>query len=70
MKNKDRYFKALIKNNGRLNEIDLGEKFGFNEDKTREIITQLISEHKIEYMENGACNYTSIKTTKWKNKSR
>lgn len=31
MKNKDSYYKALIENNGQLNEIDLGEKLGLNE---------------------------------------
>ena len=28
MENKERYYKELIKNDGRLNEIDLGEKIG------------------------------------------
>lgn len=66
MKNKDRYFKALIENNGKLNEIDLGEKFRFNEEETREIIVQLLSEHKIEYVENRSCNYRLNKPTKRK----
>ena len=57
MINKDRYFKALVKNNGQLNEIELGEKIGLNEDETREIIAQLLHEHKIEYEENRRCNY-------------
>lgn len=70
MENKNRYYNALIENNGQLNEIDLGEKFGLDENETREIIVQLLSEHKIEYKENRACNYSPMKTQKEKNKSR
>ena len=70
MENKDRYFKTLAKNNGQLNEIDLGEKIGLEEKETREIIAQLLSEHKIEYAENRSCNYRLYKTPKRKNKSR
>ncbi|MBW1296329.1 hypothetical protein [Aquimarina litoralis] len=70
MENKDRYFKALIQNNGQLNEIDLGEQVGLNRDETQEIITRLLSEYKIEYAENNSCNYRLNKTTKRKNKSR
>ena len=61
MENKERYYKALIKNDGRLNEIDLGEKIYLDENETREIISQLLSEHKIEYVENRACNYRLVK---------
>ncbi|WP_074406601.1 hypothetical protein [Aquimarina megaterium] len=68
MENKEKYYNALIENNGRLNEIDLGEKLGFDEKETREIIVRLLSEHKIEYLENGACDYSLIKTVKRKNK--
>lgn len=64
MKNKERYYNALISNNGLLNEIDLGEKNHFNENETREIISQLLSEHKIEYAENRNCNYRIIKKSK------
>ena len=66
MEIKEVYYKAFIENNGQLNEIDLGEKFGLNEDETREIIVQLMSEHKIEYMENRSCNYRVNRTTKRK----
>lgn len=69
MGNKDRYYNALIENDGQLNEIDLGEKFGLEENETREIIVQLLSEHRIEYKENRACNYSLMKNQK-KNKSR
>ncbi len=61
MENKKRYYDAFIKNNGRLNEIDLGEKLYLDENETREIISQLLSEHKIEYAENRACNYRPVK---------
>jgi len=69
MENKDRYFKALVQNNGQLNEIDLGEKIGLDEDETRKIIVRLLSEHKIEYAKNRSCNYRLNKTTKRKDKS-
>ncbi|WP_109852841.1 hypothetical protein [Aquimarina sp. AU58] len=68
MENKEKYYNALIENNGRLNEIDLGEKLGFDEKETREIIVRLLSEHKIEYLENGACDYSRMKIAKRKNK--
>lgn len=61
MENKDIYFKALIENNGHLNEIDLGEKINLNETETREIISQLLFEFKIEYIENRSCNYNILK---------
>ncbi|MEE9362247.1 MAG: hypothetical protein V3U92_06590 [Cellulophaga sp.] len=68
MENKEIYYKALIENNGQLNEIDLGEKIGLDENETREIIAQLLSEHKIEYEENRVCNYSLMKIQKRKRK--
>lgn len=62
MENKERYYTALIDNKGRLNEIDLGEIIGLDEEETRQIIVQLLSEHKIEYQEYQACSYTVIKS--------
>jgi len=70
MEDKERYYKALIENNGRLNEIDLGEKIYLDENETREIISQLLSEHKIEYVENRACNYSLVKIVNSKNNNR
>ncbi|WP_323756138.1 hypothetical protein [Roseivirga sp.] len=61
MESKEKYYKALIENNGQLNEIDLGETIGRSEKETQQIIAQLLSEHKIEYTENGACNYSIMK---------
>jgi len=60
MENKERYFKALIENQGQLNALDLGEKIQLDEKETREIITQLLSEHRIRYDENSVCNYRVI----------
>ncbi|WP_324024748.1 hypothetical protein QSV08_16155 [Maribacter sp. BPC-D8] len=60
MKNKDRYYKALIENKNQLNEIDLGEKIQLDEDETREVITQLLSEHRIRYEENSICKYSVV----------
>lgn len=31
---------------------------------TRQILTQLLSEYKIEYIENGICEYSVMKTAK------
>ncbi|PKV50908.1 hypothetical protein ATE84_2977 [Aquimarina sp. MAR_2010_214] len=70
MKNKEKYYKTLIEDNGQLNEIDLGEKLGLDEKETRELIVRLLSEHKIEYLENGACNYSCMKIAKRKNKTK
>ncbi|MGB0871107.1 MAG: hypothetical protein ACPGSD_16075 [Flavobacteriales bacterium] len=61
MKNKERYMNALIKNNGKLNEIDLGEKLFIDANDTMEIISQLLSEYKIVYETYGVCNYKVIK---------
>ncbi|CAG2534676.1 hypothetical protein MAR621_00498 [Maribacter dokdonensis] len=57
MENKDRYLKALIENRGQLNEIDLGEKIQLEEEETREIIAQLLYEHRVIYQENVCCAY-------------
>lgn len=70
MKNKEKYYKALIENDGQLNEIDLGERIGLSEDETNEIIVQLLSEYKIEYVENRVCNYSPMKRIKRRNNSR
>ena len=64
MRTKDIYYKALIENNGLLNEIELGEKFGLDEEETREIIVHLLSEYKIEFVENRSCSYRINKPTK------
>lgn len=69
MENKERYYKALIENKGKLNEIDLGEVIGLDEDETREIIVELLSEHKIEYAENRASHYRVMRTMKNKRRN-
>ncbi|WP_024769104.1 hypothetical protein [Aquimarina macrocephali] len=69
-RNKEQYYKALIADNGKLNEIDLGEKLGLDEKETREIIVLLLSEHKIEYLENGVCEYSCMKIVKRKRKNK
>ena len=57
MENKERYFKALIDNKGHLNEMDLGENIGLEENEIRQILVQLLAEHKIKYKFNRNCNY-------------
>lgn len=70
MKNKEIYLKALIENKGKLNETDLGQKIGLNDNETQEIIVQLLSEYKIEYVQNKNCNYSIMRAIKRKNKDR
>lgn len=60
MENKERYIKALIENNGQLNELDLGERIQLDEDETREIIAQLLSEHRIRYEGKNVCKYSVV----------
>ena len=66
MENKDRYLKALIENRGQLNEIDLGEKIQLEEEETREIIAQLLAEHRIAYEVNRNCNYKVVNKNAYK----
>ena len=66
MNNKNNYLKALIENNGTLNETDLGEKIGLSDTETEKIIAQLLAEYKIEYVENRNCSYSIMKSTKRK----
>lgn len=61
MNQKEIYFKALIENNDQLNEIDLGSKMGLDENETRAIIATLLSEYRIEYVENKVCDYIPSK---------
>lgn len=61
MKNKEIFYNALKEDNGKLNEIDLGEKIGLTDDETMEIIAQLLSEYKIEHESNRLCNYRVLK---------
>jgi transcription initiation factor IIE alpha subunit len=62
MDKKEKYFQALKAHNGHLDEIELGESLNIDEESTRKIISLLLSEHKIEYVVNGACNYRIKKT--------
>lgn len=65
MDNKEKYIQALKSDNGHFDEIDLGETINIDEDSTRKIISLLLSEHRIEFVANGACNYR-IKSKKAK----
>ncbi|MEL6559280.1 MAG: hypothetical protein AAFQ94_13910 [Bacteroidota bacterium] len=57
MESKNKYHIALQNNNGRLNEIELGEKIGLDEEATNRVITQLLAEHKIEFIAERNCSY-------------
>lgn len=69
MNNKEQYYQALLENKGQLNETDLGERLGLDEEETRHIITQLLMEHRIEYAEQNACNYRILKSIKGRKKA-
>ncbi|WP_109829756.1 hypothetical protein [Reichenbachiella versicolor] len=58
---KDKYLDLLKKNDGQLNEIELGESIGLDEDEMQEIISMLLFEYKIEYVQHRACNYRIYK---------
>lgn len=64
MENKEKYYTLLKNNNGLLNETELGEQIGLNEDETQQLLAQLLSEHKIEYSINKASNYTVLRKGK------
>lgn len=64
MKNKEKYYQALLENKGRINEITLGESIGFDENETGKIIAQLLSEYKIQYIESRTCSYILTKELK------
>ncbi len=64
MENKEKFYQALRKNKGRLDEIDLGERIGLDEQETRELIGQLLSEYRISYTAHSTCKYTPIKAMK------
>lgn len=57
MNDKEIYLRALKNNNGKLDELMLGESVGFDEDKTMRIISQLLSEYRVDYECIGLCNY-------------
>jgi hypothetical protein len=54
---KEKYLAALKANDGRLDEITLGKSIGFTEDKTNELIDELVNEGKIEFQSFGLCSY-------------
>jgi hypothetical protein len=57
MDNKEKFYKALIADNGNHDEITLGASMNIDEETTRRIISMLLAEYKIEYSLNGASNY-------------
>ena len=54
---KEKYLQSLNANNGQLDEIALGETIGFTEDKTNQLIDELVNEGKIEFQSFGLCSY-------------
>lgn len=58
---KEKYYKALIDNNGQLNEVDLGHSLGLDEEETMKLISQLLQEYKLKYVNHYNCNYRSTR---------
>ncbi|GAA3927509.1 MULTISPECIES: DUF7343 domain-containing protein [Chitinophaga] len=54
---KEKYLMALKKNNGRIDEISIGLNIGFSDEKTTQIIAELVNEGKIEFQSFGLCSY-------------
>jgi hypothetical protein len=54
---KEKYLAALKANDGKLDEITLGKSIGFTENKTNELIDELVNEGKIEFQSFGLCSY-------------
>jgi hypothetical protein len=57
MNDKSKYYQAMKKSNGQLDDIDLGNLIGLDENGTRKIISTLLSEYKIEFKPNGLSDY-------------
>ena len=57
MNDKELLLQAFKANQGKMDEITLGEQLGLSETETQRIISQLLSEHKIEFKRFGLCNY-------------
>jgi hypothetical protein len=57
MNQKETYYLALKKHKRKMDEISIGETLGLDEDSTMKIISQLLSEYKIEFISEGAANY-------------
>lgn len=56
-KDKEKYLEALKKNEGKIDEIELGESLGFSKEHTDKILESLLSDERIEYNMQGACTY-------------
>lgn len=61
MTDKKRYLEALKRNKGKLNELELGEDLGYTEERTEQLIAELLQEHKIEYVSELNCGYRITK---------
>jgi hypothetical protein len=57
MNDKEKYLQMMKINNGKLDEIALGETIGLNEETTRKILHQLLSEYRIAFEPFGHSNY-------------
>lgn len=69
MRDKENFLDVLIKSNGHHNILDLGAQIGLDENATMEIVTQLLAEFKIEYIVNGICDYSLMRSQNRKNRT-
>jgi hypothetical protein len=53
----EKYLKALKENNGQLDETSVGLSIGLSEEKTSNVIDELVNERKIEFQSFGLCSY-------------
>lgn len=65
MEVKLKYLNLIKRANGQIDEIELGEKCGLNEDETRVLISLLLSEHRIAYQN---FTYRTIKRSRKRNR--
>lgn len=64
MSNKEYLYRLLVEDDGQNNELELGEKLGLTPQETQEVIAQLLSEFKIEFLSNRNCNYKVVNKPK------
>lgn len=53
----EKYLMALVTDNGMVDEFEIGANLGFNEEKTKQIIDELLKSGMIEFRSFGLCSY-------------
>lgn len=60
-KDKQKFLDALKANNGNVDEYALGNSLGFSDEKTKQIIGELVTDGKIVFQSFGLCSYRVTK---------